>query len=258
MTQTTTRPTRVIIVDGHPVFAEALAIAIEATGELTCVGTADDIDAATGLAEEFQPDVAVLDVQLSGSEGVRLLLERHPQMRVLVLTGLPLNPALVQEVANSGAAGLLPKSTSLGIVVGTIPALGGHTFAVDRQSLIGLCESAGGPAVRRSSDSSPLTGRERDILSLLASGVDLQAAARRLGITVNTARGYVKNLYRKLGVHNQLELLAVARERGLLDPGRVRLDRTGLKARVEPAVSPTLAPVRRQVGQCERGEQPCW
>jgi SARP family transcriptional regulator, regulator of embCAB operon len=218
VTQTTTRPTRVIIVDGHPVFAEALAIAIDATGELTCVGTAGDIDAATGLAEEFQPDVAVLDIQLSGSEGLRLLLERHPRMRVLVLTGLPLNPTLVHEVANSGAAGLLPKSTSLGIVVGTIPALGGHTFAVDRQSLIGLCETAGGPTVRRSSDSSPLTGRERDILSLLASGVDLQAAAGRLGITVNTARGYVKNLYRKLGVHNQLELLAVARERGLLDP----------------------------------------
>ena len=39
----------------------------------------------------------------------------------------------------------------------------------------------------------------------------------RLGITVNTARGYVKNLYRKLGVHNQLELLAVARERGLIE-----------------------------------------
>ena len=63
-----------------------------------------------------------------------------------------------------------------------------------------------------------LTGRERDILSLLVSGVDLQATALRLGITVNTARGYVKNLYRKLGVHNQLELLAVTRERGLLDP----------------------------------------
>jgi DNA-binding NarL/FixJ family response regulator len=218
VTETSTKPTSVIIVDGHPVFAEALAIAIEATGELTCVGTADDIDAATGLAEAYRPDVAVLDVQLSGSEGVRLLLERHPQMRVLVLTGLPLNPALVHEVANSGAAGLLPKSTSLGVVGGTIPALGGHTFAVDRQSLIGLCESAGGPSVRRSSDSSPLTGRERDILSLLAVGVDLQGAAGRLGITVNTARGYVKNLYRKLGVHNQLELLAVARERGLLDP----------------------------------------
>jgi two-component system response regulator DesR len=214
----TANPTSVIIVDGHPVFAEALAIAIEATGELTCVGTADDIETATGLAEQLAPDVAVLDVQVDGSEGIRLLLERHPELRVLVLTGLPLKPDLVYEVARSGAAGLLPKSTSLGVVVETIPALVAPTFAVDRQSLIGLCESAGGTGVRRGSAPSVLTGRERDILSLLVSGVDLQAAALRLGITVNTARGYVKNLYRKLGVHNQLELLAVTRERGLLDP----------------------------------------
>ena len=61
--------------------------------------------------------------------------------------------------------------------------------------------------------SSLLTRRERDVLVLLASGVDLQRAAARLEITVNTARGYVKNLYRKLGVHNQLELVAVARAR---------------------------------------------
>ncbi len=70
---------------------------------------------------------------------------------------------------------------------------------------------------RRSRGSDLLTKREHDILSLLVSGVDLRSAAARLGITVNTARGYVKNLYRKLGVHNQLELLAVARERGLLE-----------------------------------------
>jgi len=59
--------------------------------------------------------------------------------------------------------------------------------------------------------------QHRADLSLLVSGVDLRSAAARLGITVNTARGYVKNLYRKLGVHNQLELLALARERGLLE-----------------------------------------
>ena len=217
MTKTASR-TSVIVVDGHPVFAESLAIAIEATNELTCVGTADDIETATGLAEELAPDVAVLDVQVDGSEGIRHLLERHPELRVLVLTGLPLSPALVYDVARAGAAGLLPKSTSLGVVVETIPILAGPAFAVDRQSLIALCESAGGSGVRRGGGASPLTGRERDILSLLVSGVDLQAAALRLGITVNTARGYVKNLYRKLGVHNQLELLAVSRERGLLDP----------------------------------------
>ena len=133
-----------------------------------------------------------MDLQLEGTDGVtgtRQLLDRHPEMRVLVLTGLPLSPTLVHDVADSGASGLLPKSASLGVVVDTIPSLGGHSFAVDRQSLIGLCESAGGAEVHRGRGSSLLTGRERDILALLVSGVDLQTAAVRLGITVNTARG---------------------------------------------------------------------
>ena len=213
-------PITVMVVDDHPVFAEALAMAIDSTGDLACVGTAPDVDSAATLADEREPDVTVMDLQLDGVDGVtgtRQLLDRHPEMRVLVLTGLPLSPALVHDVADSGASGLLPKSASLGVVVDTIPALGGHSFAVDRQSLIGLCETAGGGDVHRNRGSSLLTGRERDILALLVSGIDLQTAAVRLGITVNTARGYVKNLYRKLGVHNQLELLAVARERGLLD-----------------------------------------
>jgi len=215
------QPITVMVVDDHPVFAEALAMAIEATGDLACVGTAPDVDRAARLADELEPDVTVMDLQLGGTDGVtgtRHLLDRHPGMQVLVLTGLPLSPTLMRDVADSGASGLLPKSASLGVVVETIPSLGGHTIAVDRKSLLGLCESAGGSEVRRSRGASLLTGREHDILALLVSGVDLQAAALRLGITVNTARGYVKNLYRKLGVHNQLELLAVTRERGLLEP----------------------------------------
>jgi DNA-binding NarL/FixJ family response regulator len=212
---------RVMVVDDHPVFAEALALAIEATGQLTCVGTALDIEQATGIADEFEPDVVVMDLQLNGTDGVtgtRQLRERHPGMQVLVLTGLPLTHTLVRDVAESGASGLFPKSASLGVVVDTIPTLRDHSFAVDRQCLVSLCETIGGVEAPRRRGSSLLTRREHDILSLLVSGVDLQSAATRLGITVNTARGYVKNLYRKLGVHNQLELLAVARERKLLEP----------------------------------------
>ncbi len=98
-------PVRVMVVDDHPVFAQALALAIEATGELTCVGTALDIDEAAELADEFQPEVAVVDVQLDGTDGItgtRRLLDRHPGMQVLVLTGLPLSASLVHDVAKSG------------------------------------------------------------------------------------------------------------------------------------------------------------
>ena len=138
---------------------------------------------------------------------------------MLVLTGRSLGPSFVREVAGAGACGLLPKSVSLGVVVETIPALRPQAFTIDRESLSSLCVDGPGAArsARPGGSTSALTRRELDILGLLASGVDLQRAAARLGITVNTARGYVKNLYRKLGVHNQLELLAVARERGLLD-----------------------------------------
>lgn len=214
-------PLKVMVVDDHLVFAEALAVAMEATGELTCVGTALDIDQAVALADECEPEVAVVDVRLEGTEdmsGTRRILERHPDMQVLVLTGLPLSRSLVHDVAAGGAAGLLPKSASLGLVVETIPSLRDGSFVVDRRGLVSLL-GTDIPDVepRRSRTAAMLTGREQDILFLLVGGVDLQSAAARLGITVNTARGYVKNLYRKLDVHTQLELLAVARERGLLD-----------------------------------------
>jgi DNA-binding CsgD family transcriptional regulator len=111
---------------------------------------------------------------------------------------------------------MLPKSASLDAVVEALPSLRTPCFTLDRASLRALVAGAGA-AARRGAGTSLLTNREQDILTLLVGGVDLQRASARLGITVNTARGYVKNLYRKLGVHNQLELLAVARERGLLD-----------------------------------------
>jgi SARP family transcriptional regulator, regulator of embCAB operon len=214
-------PLKVMVVDGHPVFAEALAFAIDATDELSCVGTARDAEEALVLADEAQPDVAVMEVQLDGFSralGARLLLEQHPHVRVLVLTGLQLSPSLVRDAADAGACGLLPKSASLGVVVETIPSLRPQCFTLDRVSLRTLVAAPGTRAARLGPGGTTLlTNREQDILSLLVSGVDLQSASARLGITVNTARGYVKNLYRKLGVHNQLELLAVARERGLLD-----------------------------------------
>jgi DNA-binding NarL/FixJ family response regulator len=214
-------PLRVMVVNDHLAFAEALALAIESADELTCVGTAIAIEQAVILADEFEPSVAVVDLRLDHGDpldGTRRLLDQHPGMHVLVLSSLPLSRALVCDVAEAGASGLLPKSSNLRQVVQMIPALRDGSFAVSRRDLVSLLRSdVSSEAPRRSQGSAQLTRREQDILLLLGSGVDLRSAAFRLGITINTARGYVKNLYRKLGVHSQLELLAVARERGLLD-----------------------------------------
>jgi DNA-binding NarL/FixJ family response regulator len=183
-----------------------------------CVAIASGGDEAVQLAHDSSPDVVVIGVP-EGDEGIdttKSLCAEHPGLRVLVLTGRPPTPSAVRAAVEAGAAGLLPKSSTLGVVCDAIPALIAGCFIADRRTVELLCSSAL-PEFAAGRPAGPLTRRERDILVLLVRGVDLQNAAARLGITVNTARGYVKTLYRKLGVHNQLELVALARERGLLE-----------------------------------------
>jgi DNA-binding NarL/FixJ family response regulator len=209
---------RVMVVDGHRVFAEALALAVDGASGMLCVAIASGGDEAVQLAHDSSPDVVVIGVP-EGDEGIdttKSLCTQHPALRVLVLTGRAPTPSAVRAAVEAGAAGLLPKSSTLGVVCDTIAALIAGCFIVDRPTVELLCSSAL-PEFAAGRPAGPLTRRERDILVLLVRGVDLQNAAARLGITVNTARGYVKTLYRKLGVHNQLELVALARERGLLE-----------------------------------------
>lgn len=207
---------RVMVVDGHRVFAEALALAIDGTSTMRCVAIASSGDEALRLAHDTVPDVVVIDI-LEGNEGfdtTKSLCAQYPSLRVLVLTGRAPTPSAVRAATEAGAAGLLPKSSALDVVCNAIPALISGCFIADRRTVELLCSSAL-PEFAAGRPTGPLTRRERDILVLLVRGVDLQSAAARLGITVNTARGYVKTLYRKLGVHNQLELVALAREQGL-------------------------------------------
>ncbi len=212
---------RVLVVDDHAVFAEALALAIDTTVQLSCIGTAVDLERALVLADKESPDVAVMDVTLGHDDGItgtRLLRERHPEIRVLILTGQRPSLSLMLAAADAGASAFLEKATSLGVVVDMIPALRAHTFAVDRAMFLSACGAQadqGATPGRRAGGL--LTGREYQILDLLARGIDVQTAAKRLGITVNTYRGYMKDLYNKLGVHSQIEALAVARRRGLLE-----------------------------------------
>jgi DNA-binding NarL/FixJ family response regulator len=209
----------VLIVDDHPVFAEALALAIDGSKQLRCVGVATTAGEALSLAAEARPDAVVMDVGLGEDDGIALTREitsRHPATRVLVLTGQNPEPALVQASAEARASGFLPKIVSLGTVVDAVGLLSPDCFITDRDIIGTLCAQRPARPDVNIPQEDTLTNRERDILELLVEGVDVQTASLRLGITVNTARGYVKNLYRKLGVHNQLELLAMARRRDLL------------------------------------------
>jgi DNA-binding NarL/FixJ family response regulator len=225
----TAASTAVMVVADHAVFAEALALAIDNAGSSSCVAVAESTEQALHLAARMSPDVAVVDIDPEGDNDfatVRALLEARPALRVLLLTEQSPSPGLVRAAVEAGAAAVFPKTTSLGVVVAAIPCLSDYLFTTDRRTITSLCQTAVTPANISNGNgntdnhlrtSNLLTRRERDILALLDRGIDLPSASERLGISVNTTRGYVKNLYRKLDVHSQVELLAVARDKGLLD-----------------------------------------
>lgn len=223
-----------LIVDDHGVFAQALALAIDAQPHLTCAGVAATEDEALALADRVRPSAAVVDLRLRESDGIsftRQIKSKFPDLRVLILTGQVPSVSHVAEAVDAGASGLLPKLVSLDAVVAAIGQLSNEFFALDRDTVRVMCGRWREDPVPLDRAPTALTQRERDMLGLLVSGVDPKAASTRLGITVNTARGYVKSLYSKLGVHNQLELLAVARRRGLVDEAEVRPPATPPKLR---------------------------
>jgi DNA-binding NarL/FixJ family response regulator len=217
----------VMVVADHGVFAEALALAIDTAGSMSCVAVADGTEQALRLAARMSPDVAVIDLAPDAEDDfatVRALLEARPALRILLLTEQSPSPGLVRSAVEAGAAAVFPKTTSLGVVVAAIPCLSDYLFTTDRRTITALCDTSVRPTNigngnndNHHRSSNLLTRRERDILALLDRGIDLPSASERLGISVNTTRGYVKNLYRKLDVHSQVELLAVARDKGLLD-----------------------------------------
>jgi DNA-binding NarL/FixJ family response regulator len=216
---------KVVVVDDHAAFADALALAVEADVSLTCTGTANSVDQALELCDRTLPDVVLMDVQLPGTDGltgVALLRARHPAVTMLLLTGQQPSGALLGSALEAGADGLLSKTASLASTLDAIRMRPTDTFVVDRTFLTAALRN---PKPAEAEDRlgpggdgpSGLTVREQEILELLASGVDAQSAATRLGISVHTCRGHVKSLLLKLGAHSQLEAVATARERGLLD-----------------------------------------
>jgi DNA-binding NarL/FixJ family response regulator len=214
----------VLVVDDHASFAEALAIAMETQDDLECVGTAHDVEQALALVEERSPEVVLMDVNLPGADGVdgtRRIKALRPETRVLILTSFA-RPEVLARAATAGAAGFLPKESGFADVLSSIRASGEDQMIVDRVTLEAMLErvsvesSGGGAAPSRPR----LTAREYEVLRRLGEGLDPQAIARELSISVHTCRGHVKSVLQKLGAHSQLEAVVMATRQGILEAPR--------------------------------------
>lgn len=212
---------RVLIVDDHLAFAEAVAIAVDLQADLECVGATPTVEEALRLVEDRKPDVVLMDVYLpgvDGIEGTRRIKEASPATRVLILTGYTELDILTQA-ATAGASGFLPKESSLQEVVDAIRVPVDDKIVVDSSTLAALIErlrDTERASALQARDASRLTRRELEVLGLMREGLDPQTIASRLGISVHTCRGHVKSVLLKLGAHSQLEAVVIAAREGLL------------------------------------------
>jgi DNA-binding NarL/FixJ family response regulator len=210
-------PVRVLVVDDHRVFAEAMAVALSGQRNLEVVGSAHCADAGLAMAEQLQPDVVVMDVRLGDGDGVAVTAELtglYPSICVVVLTGFA-ERGLMQRVADAGASAVLPKDGELGEMVQAIRSARRGRFLV-HPALLRLLDGPDDPGVP---NALVLGVAEHDTLLLLAAGFDAAAIARELDLPVPAAKLHVKELLAKLGAETHLEAVVVAMRNGLLrDP----------------------------------------
>jgi DNA-binding NarL/FixJ family response regulator len=213
---------RVLVVDDHRTFAELLSGALAAAG-MQAVGLAYSAAQGVAMAQELQPDIVVMDIQMPRQDGLsatRRIREVAPDAVVAVVTAHA-DPDWVVRAAQAGASAFIPKDGSLSEMIDVLTRVQAgqmlvapSTFAHDRD---------GAPPVRESPGAHPqLTRREQEVLDCLGNGMQVKAIARVLGITLETCRGYVKSLHAKLGVRSQLEAVIRAQELQLLSSARER------------------------------------
>ena len=221
MNMTATRAiTNILVVDDHTVFSDLLAMALDREPDFSCVGTAASVIEAFLTVDERKPDLVIMDVRLGEGDGIAATAELtriYPELRVVILTA-HIDTALMQRAADAGACCLLPKDGSFPDLLEALRSSHREGFIVHPTLLKALIMSH----PQRNVAIPSLTRRECEVLYMLADGLDARAIAHNLGISVNTCRGYLKNLLLKLDAHSQLEAVVIATNYGLVSVGSSR------------------------------------
>ena len=209
---------RVLVVDDHPLFRDGVRTALSGEADLEVVGEADDVASALARVAEDPPDVILMDLNLpdaSGIEATRAVLAGHPSVRVLVMTMSQDDDAVVAAM-RAGARGYVVKGAGRRDLVDSVRtvAAGGAVFSpevADRLAgyFTGLAAVPGREAFPQ------LTDREREVLELLARGLDNRGIARELFLSDKTVRNHVSNLLAKLEVESRSDAVMRARNAGL-------------------------------------------
>jgi len=208
------RPLRVVVIDDHEVLRAGTKQVLETTDDIVVVGEADTWDTALAVIEQHRPDVALVDIQLAGRNGIDLareLMADHSDTRLVILSAYD-DDSFIRRAFEAGVAGYLLKTMPRNDLINAIRAVGMGTTVLDpavSARLAGantLVEVAGAPR---------LTLREQEVVALVADGLSNKAIAIRLGVSTRTVEGHVNHVFTKLDLESRTELVRYVLTNGL-------------------------------------------
>lgn len=209
---------RVAVVDDHPVFRLGMAALVTTLSDMEVVGDAVDVPSAIALAREHRPDVVLMDLHLgeqSGIEAIRQIRGSMPSVGILVITML--DDDSLFGALRAGATGFLLKGSSPTEIERGIRAVANGEVllgpAIGSRAMHLMTGPATAPA-----PFPQLTDREREVLDLVARGLDNTAVAYRLALSPKTVRNHLSNILVKIQVRDRSLAIVVARQNGLGGP----------------------------------------
>jgi DNA-binding NarL/FixJ family response regulator len=199
-----------LIVDDHEVVREGLRLSLSRAPNIRVIGEAADGKSAIALAERRRPDVVIMDVrmpEMDGLEATKILGERNPGIPVLIFTAYS-ERSLLSRGLESGAKGYILKEAPHQTLVRAIERVSSGDVYVDPALM---------PAFLPGKGDDMLTGREREILQLLADGMSNADVAAKLFISQETVKSHVRHILAKLEADTRTHAVAIALREAIID-----------------------------------------
>jgi DNA-binding NarL/FixJ family response regulator len=220
VTQVKSDPIRVLLVDDHAILREGVHALLARESDIVVVGEAEDGQQALDRVEELKPNIVIMDIVMPGMNGLeatRLLKERHPEVRTLILSMYD-DQEYVLQIIQAGACGYVLKrvvTEDLVRAIHEVHAGGSFLYPPIAATLIGdyLRVTGVGHMDERHE---PLSARERQVLKLIAEGNTNNRIAEVLGLSRKTVDTHRANAMRKLDLHDITEVVKYALRTGLI------------------------------------------
>jgi len=199
---------RVLLADDQALVRGALAALLRLEKDIEIVAEVSRGDEVLPAAQSRQPDVALLDIEMPGGDGIQAAARLHaslPGCRILMLTTFG-RPGYLKQAMENGAVGFLTKDAPTAELAAAIRRVVAGGRVIDPQLAIDAL----------SDGDNPLTERERDVLGAAEGGASIAEIASILFLSSGTVRNYLSTAIQKMGVRNRIEASRIAREKGWL------------------------------------------